>query len=165
MNDNSTGLIFFFKNRKTLFIAALLGGILGVVATFFTPKKYLSTAIIYPYNSHKVNDIISNPQFGYEIETEQLIDGTALRTLNDWQDTLGDSSIESIVISNKYKQILTHQKIWGIFYEIAIEEKLDEERIQKLSLIPVQKSDLEKFAFPKIIDLFLKDKTLSLKLF
>lgn len=99
------------------------------------------------------------------IETEQLIDGTALRALNHWQDTLGDSSIESIVISNKYKQILTHQKIWGIFYEIAIEEKLDEERIQKLSLIPVQKSDLEKFAFPKIIDLFLKDKTLSLKLF
>ena len=83
MNDNSTGLIFFFKNRKILFIAALLGGILGVVATFSTPKKYLSTAIIYPYNSHKVNDIISNPQFGYEIETEQLMQLLESKTMRD----------------------------------------------------------------------------------
>lgn len=51
----------------------MVGAILGGGLTFFIPKKYMSTAIVYPYNSHTVSDIVSNPQFGYEVETEQLL--------------------------------------------------------------------------------------------
>ncbi|MCT4580653.1 MAG: Wzz/FepE/Etk N-terminal domain-containing protein [Flavobacteriales bacterium] len=83
MNDNSVGLIFLFNNRKLLVLAALLGGILGIGITFLIPKKYLSTAIIYPYNSHKVNEIIANPQFGYEVESEQLMQLLESKSMRD----------------------------------------------------------------------------------
>lgn len=69
----NSGLSFLYKNRKMLGIALLLGGLVGGGISFFIPKKYLSTAIIFPYNSHSREDLVANPQFGYEVETEQLM--------------------------------------------------------------------------------------------
>ncbi len=103
MTDNSTGLDFLFKNRKLLIFAAFLGGIIGIGATFFIPKKYLSTAIIYPYNSHKVNEIISNPQFGYEIETEQLMQLLESKSMRD-------KTIEAFKLYDYYEEDTTDLK-------------------------------------------------------
>lgn len=83
MDNNSTGANFIFNNRKSLFLAIFIGAVLGLGVTFFIPKNYLSTAIIYPYNSHTQNDIISNPQFGYEVETEQLLQLLESQTMRD----------------------------------------------------------------------------------
>jgi len=69
----NTGLSFLYKNRKMFAFALLLGGFVGGGISFFIPKKYLSTAIIYPYNSHTRQDLVTNPQFGFEVETEQLM--------------------------------------------------------------------------------------------
>lgn len=74
---------FFYNNRKLLVVAILIGGISGIIVTFFIPKKYLSTAIVYPYNSHTSSEIIVNPQFGYEIETEQLLQLLESKTMRD----------------------------------------------------------------------------------
>lgn len=73
MKDKSSTLLFLYRNRKFLIFSFFIGGILSVGITYFIPKKYLSTAIVYPSNSHTRSDIISNPQFGYETETEQLL--------------------------------------------------------------------------------------------
>ena len=51
--------------------------------TFFIPKKYLSTGIVYPANSHTQDDLLSNPQFGYEIETEQLLQLMESKTMRE----------------------------------------------------------------------------------
>jgi len=83
MDNNSTGAHFIFNNRKSLFLAIFIGAVLGLGVTFFIPKNYLSTAIIYPYNSHTQNNIISNPQFGYEVETEQLLQLLESQTMRD----------------------------------------------------------------------------------
>ncbi|MDH4471753.1 MAG: hypothetical protein QE487_04050 [Fluviicola sp.] len=73
MENNKSAIHFLFHNRKLLFFSLLTGGLLGIGITFFIPKTYLSTAIVFPYNSNTKADIIGNPQFGYELETEQLM--------------------------------------------------------------------------------------------
>lgn len=110
MNDNSTGLIFLYRNRKLLILAAILGGLLGMGMTFFMSKKYLSTAIIYPYNSHKVNDIIANPQFGYEVESEQLMQLLESKSMRD-------KTIQTFKLYDYYKEDTT-KKQWKA--EIAL---------------------------------------------
>lgn len=73
MNDNNKGIHFLFKYRKLWLISILLGAILGGGVSFFIAPKYLSTAIVYPYNSQTREDLVSNPQFGFEFESEQLM--------------------------------------------------------------------------------------------
>lgn len=103
MKDNSTGLDFLFRNRKLLIIAVFLGGIIGAGVTFFMPKKYLSSAIIYPYNSHQVKDIVGNPQFGYEVETEQL-----MQLLES--NSMRDKTIEAFNLYDYYEEDTTSLK-------------------------------------------------------
>jgi len=74
---------FFYRNRKLLLISLLIGGVIGGTATFFIPKKFLSTAIVYPPNSHTQSEILSNPQFGYEVETEQLLQLLSSKEMRD----------------------------------------------------------------------------------
>lgn len=83
MNDNLKGINYLFRYRKLFLFAIVIGGILGVGVTFFIPKKYLSTAIVYPYNSHTNDQLVSNPQFGFEIETEQLLQLLSSKTMRD----------------------------------------------------------------------------------
>lgn len=73
MEDKSSSILFLYRNRKFLFITFLVGSVLSAGITFIIPEKYLSTAIVYPVNSHTRNEIVGNPQFGYETETEQLL--------------------------------------------------------------------------------------------
>lgn len=83
MENNTSALHFLFRNRKLFLSALLTGGILGVGITFFIPKKYLSTAIVYPYSAHTKADLMSNPQFGYELETEQLMQLMESKSMRD----------------------------------------------------------------------------------
>ena len=83
MENNKAALHFLFRNRKLLFISLFTGGLLGIGITFFIPKTYLSTAIVYPYSSHTKADIIGNPQFGFELETEQLMQLLESKSMRD----------------------------------------------------------------------------------
>lgn len=83
MENNKSALHFLFRNRKLLFLSLVTGGLLGVGVTFFIPKTYVSTAIVYPYSSHTKEDIIGNPQFGYELETEQLMQLLESKSMRD----------------------------------------------------------------------------------
>ena len=73
MEDKSSSLLFLYRNRKFLIVNFIIAVVLSAGVTYFIPKKYSSTAIVYPANSHTQNDIVGNPQFGYETETEQLL--------------------------------------------------------------------------------------------
>ena len=83
MEDKQNALTYIFKIRKLLVVAIFLGGIIGCGITFLIPKKYLSTAIIYPYNSHTVDELSTSPQFGYEVETEQLLQLLESKSMRD----------------------------------------------------------------------------------
>lgn len=63
-------------------------------------------------------------------------------------------------ISNVCKQTLTHQKICAKFLNFTSLQKIND----KQSWLAVKEQEMLKFAFPKIIDCFLKDKVLHLNL-
>lgn len=54
-----------------------------MVVTFLIPKKYMSNAIIYPVNSYSKDQLITNPQFGFEVEVEQLMQLLESKSMRD----------------------------------------------------------------------------------
>ena len=83
MNDNKKGIHFLFRYRKLWLLSLILGGALGTGISFFISPKYLSTAIVYPYNSQTRENLISNPQFGFEFESEQLMQLLSSKSMRD----------------------------------------------------------------------------------
>ncbi len=99
------------------------------------------------------------------IETTKALDASELQTQPYWQAIFNNQNTIGHTVSETYKQVLTHQKISATFYQVDLTTGIDANFIEKEELIAVKKVDFQKFAFPKIIDLFLKQKILSLKLF
>lgn len=83
MEENSNAIKFLFRNRKLIILSIFIGGILGMVVTFLIPKKYMSNAIIYPVNSYSKDQLITNPQFGFEVEVEQLMQLLESKSMRD----------------------------------------------------------------------------------
>ena len=76
-----------------------------------------------------------------------------------WEKTLQHQSYTITKKSKPFQQILTHQKIKAIFLEITFKEKpkhLPEDWVQ------INRKKVEQYAFPKIINLYLQDKSLYL---
>lgn len=98
------------------------------------------------------------------VETDGLVDDfSTFAKMDEWSKIFDHSNIRFIKKSKPFKQTLTHQYIIGVFWEFEI---LDETFISlNPSLKGVLNNSLLKFAFPKIIDLYLNDKTLTLDLF
>ncbi|MEL6924115.1 MAG: NUDIX domain-containing protein [Bacteroidota bacterium] len=61
--------------------------------------------------------------------------------------------------SRPFRQLLTHQEIIATFWELDLSELPSRENN---SYLKVLRENLSKFAFPKVIDLYLKDKSLYL---
>jgi A/G-specific adenine glycosylase len=82
--------------------------------------------------------------------------------MKTWQmwTSVSDCKIEKI--SKPYKQLLTHQKIVAQFWEIEITGEL---LLTNAAIMTVKRENLTKFAFPKVIDTYLKDKNNVLELF
>ena len=71
-------------------------------------------------------------------------------------------SVRLISLSNIYQQTLTHQKIYATFAEV---ESSDENKKTALrDYKKIRRDHLRKFAFPKIIDCYLRDKSVLLNL-
>ena len=70
-------------------------------------------------------------------------------------------SFELEKTSPSYQQQLTHQKIVANFVEIRPNNSLD---LNSFGIKKVERKNLSKFAFPKLIDCYLKDKSLYLNL-
>ena len=62
-------------------------------------------------------------------------------------------------ISSPFRQQLTHRTIIATFLEIDLPVNFS---IKKNAYIKVERKNLSRFAFPKIIDLYLKDNSLNL---
>lgn len=78
-----------------------------------------------------------------------------------WQQWLGENAHRLLRISAPVKQELTHQQIVALFWEIEVDEKF---RPGEEEWMLTEKRQLKNFAFPKIIDLYFKQKLLPLEL-
>ena len=93
------------------------------------------------------------------IETEALLKNDVLSKNEIWQDLILDFDYEIKHISTPFRQQLTHRTIIATFLEIDLPANFS---IKKNTYIKVDRKNLSKFAFPKIIDLYLKDNSLNL---
>lgn len=125
--EERNGAKYVFKNRKLLIFGFLLGGVLAGGLSFLQPKKYLSTAVIYPYNSHTKNDIIGNPQFGYEIETEQLMQLLESQTMR--KRTIDHFQLQD------YYNVDTSQLVWYSELELKYIRDVNFFRSKYLSVV------------------------------
>ncbi len=78
-----------------------------------------------------------------------------------WQQLIGSQNFTIKQISKPYRQVLTHQIVTAVFWEIELHVDLP---ALSGDLIAVERKNWHKFAFPKIIDCYLQDKSLYLNL-
>lgn len=96
------------------------------------------------------------------IESKQFIHSfSELQNQVEWPNWVKQSDLGEWSLSRPFKQELTHQRIHAYFFKIGL--KAPPKNIPSEFLI-TERENLTKFAFPKIIDLYLKDNSLYLKL-
>lgn len=62
-----------YSNRKTFIYVIVASLLLSVLVTFLMPNKYHSFGIIFAPNSYNRNNLIDNPQFGFELDADNLM--------------------------------------------------------------------------------------------
>lgn len=78
-----------------------------------------------------------------------------------WQALIGEKPYVLKAIAGPYRQTLTHQKVAALFFEIQLQSV---DNPNTAPFIAVESKNLNNFAFPKVIDYYLKDNSLYLKL-
>ena len=98
------------------------------------------------------------------IEAAQTItDRNHIEGSEIWHQFINESDYSVLRVSKAYKRVLTHQKISIQFWEIQVSNfKKDYE---KAGFIAISREELVGLAFPRTIDLYLSDKSLTLELF
>lgn len=96
------------------------------------------------------------------IETSQPLTRTEeLLRRPGWRQYVGDVQFRVEQVSPPFRQTLTHQKITARFWKFQLH---DYPAGREQDLIEVNQKNLRRFAFPKIIDCYLQDKSLYLNL-
>lgn len=72
-NEGLELLGILFRNVRLIIIFVFCSATLSLVIAFFTPRKYQSTAVVFPTENNSIDDVIRNPQFGYDVEADRLI--------------------------------------------------------------------------------------------
>ena len=70
---NKRVLETLFKNRVKILLFSIVFAIIAVGVTFFIPKKYTASGIVFPTNSNSMKDVANSNFFGYEFQADRLI--------------------------------------------------------------------------------------------
>ncbi|CAG5076361.1 Wzz/FepE/Etk N-terminal domain-containing protein [Parvicella tangerina] len=70
---NKKALSELYQNRWKIVFTTLFFGVLALVVYFITPKKYAASAIVYPTSSNSIDEVVSNPTFGFEVQADRTI--------------------------------------------------------------------------------------------
>ncbi|CAA6821603.1 MAG: A/G-specific adenine glycosylase (EC [uncultured Aureispira sp.] len=93
------------------------------------------------------------------IELDKQVEGfflmEALEASSAWKALFENQPVVVKLVSRKYKQTLSHQKINALFLEIEIKPSFFDE---KNNMIAIDRKKIKNFAFPKIISNYLEDK-------
>lgn len=96
------------------------------------------------------------------IELKQQVDLKDFVQHSGLKNILKESGFEIQKFSKPFKQQLTHQKIIATFIEITLS---DNNFNENGGFIEINQKNISNFAFPKVIGLYLADKSLYLNLF
>jgi len=72
-SDTAAFKAFLQQHFKLLVIYAVAGGMLGFFITFFIPKEFQSAGNVYAPSTPSIEASIDNPNFGYDVEADRLI--------------------------------------------------------------------------------------------
>lgn len=98
------------------------------------------------------------------IETEALLEeGEFLKKQKQWKEWVGVTTAKIVRVSDPLKQDLTHQRIIARFWEVNIYGEIAE--AGEWDWIEVSRKNIREFAFPKVIDTYLRQKFLTLGFF
>ncbi len=89
------------------------------------------------------------------IETTELLENT--EGVKEFGFQLSDTQLLSK--SQPYIQLLTHQKIVAVFWEFEAKSTF---LLEQNQFLKIEKKNLTNFAFPKIVDTYMKKKVLNL---
>ena len=70
---NKRVLDTLFKNTVKILLFSIVFAIIAVGVTFFIPKKYTASGIVFPTNSNSMKDVANSNFFGYEFQADRLI--------------------------------------------------------------------------------------------
>jgi LPS O-antigen subunit length determinant protein (WzzB/FepE family) len=62
-----------YKARYKVIFTTLLFFVASIVITYFIPKKYVAFGVVYPTQSNIMTEVEKNPQFGFDIHADRLI--------------------------------------------------------------------------------------------
>lgn len=71
------------KNFRLILAVVVVTCVISAIITFFIPKEYISTAVVFPTETNAIEDVIRNPQFGYDVEADRLIQVLQSRSIRD----------------------------------------------------------------------------------
>lgn len=97
-------LVYFYTWRKLLLGFCAAGLITGALLAFFLPRKYNSTAVVFPSRTNLADKVLYDEDFGYEVHAEWLM------------EILNSSAIfDSLLVTGKlaeHYEVDTTSKYW-----------------------------------------------------
>lgn len=123
---------------------------------FFYYLIFKSTPDHFWVKQRQEDDIWAHLYEFFLVERDQ--DTTWSQVLNEL-----DFPVEVRYTTDKYVQLLTHQRISAYFAELKVRPQ-DERHLNAKGLTLIKKENLRNFAFPKVIDCYLADNSLNLNL-
>jgi uncharacterized protein involved in exopolysaccharide biosynthesis len=83
MSEEKKLLMLIINKWRFILISIVVFGVLTFVVTFFIPNKYRSTAIVYPTKTNSLIDASLNPEFGFEVHADRLVQVFQSQTIQD----------------------------------------------------------------------------------
>ncbi len=155
-------LPFVIRNAKIIIGFPLTAALLAGILTFFAQPQYYSYAIVFPPSGNSMEHTIENPNFGYDIEADrllQILQSTELKdsvsrkfnlvsyykldtTKTDWRDVLNDKIQKDIKFERtRYMSIeisaTTHDPLISsgiVNYILSVVDKI-RDRIYKINIV------------------------------
>ena len=64
---------FLIKKRRVLFVIGIIGALASAGVTMLISPRYYSVGIIFPTASNSAQRVLENPQFGYDLDADRLM--------------------------------------------------------------------------------------------
>jgi uncharacterized protein involved in exopolysaccharide biosynthesis len=81
--ETKKAINFLLRNAKKLILYTSISVILAITITFFIPKEYYSYGIVFPPANPSLENNVDNPNFGYDVEADRLIQIFTSREIRD----------------------------------------------------------------------------------
>jgi len=93
------------------------------------------------------------------VEKEKTLSLSELEQTDEWLSFFPKKNIHIKKVSRPFGQTLTHRKIIAVFVELDVDENFEGE---KHGFVQVARMDFDNYAFPRILNDYLKDEVLEL---